>query len=466
MFTIEDLTELHPDRLWLSFSEEQRETAWQYSRLFSHAYSQWNGYLNRLAINAVIPGLQEELDLNPTIWQPNLLPSFWENVNGTRLLINDNYSVVIIPSETVDTEEFRVPQEWVDIPSWVANYYLAVQVYPEAGYLQVWGYATHQQLKNQAVYDEFERVYVLPKADIIDDLNVMVVAQELCETEIAFVSPLPPLYQNQAERWLEQLSSNTLENPRLAMPFYQWAALIANDKWREELYQRRCDRLSTQIRQSFNYLSQWLADLALPEWQDFRGLWRPRQMEYRGETVDFRGETNRERVASLVDVILGKNSEELWKTSAQSLRYTTPGNPRVIEALVNLLAKTTEEETRWAAAETLWLLDPENPAAGIRKLKDLGMEITGELLSLMVAVLPKRENRLAVFLRLYAMGEREFLSPGVQLRVWDEMGTLFDSATARERDNYIQIKLSGNLGEWLNVEVKWGENSIMEGFLI
>lgn len=135
----------------------------------------------------------------------------------------------------------------------------------------------------------------------------------------------------------------------------------------------------------------------------------------------------------MVDVILGKNSEELWKTSAQSLRYTTPGNPRVIEALVNLLAKTTEEETRWAAAETLWLLDPENPAAGIRKLKDLGMEITGELLSLMVAVLPKSENRLAIFLRLYAMGEREFLSPGVQLRVWDEMGTLFDSATARER---------------------------------
>lgn len=172
---------------------------------------------------------------------------------------------------------------------------------------------THQQLKNQAVYDEFERVYVLPKADIIDDLNVMVVAQELCETEIAFVSPLPPLYQNQAERWLEQLSSNTLENPRLAMPFYQWAALIANDKLREELYQRRCGRLSKQIRQSFNYLSQWLADLALPEWQDFRGLWRPRQMEYRGEKVDFRGETNRERVASLVDVILGKNSEELWK---------------------------------------------------------------------------------------------------------------------------------------------------------
>lgn len=105
----------------------------------------------------------------------------------------------------------------------------------------------------------------------------------------------------------------------------------------------------------------------------------------------------------------------------------------MIEALVNLLAKTTEEETRWAAAETLWLLDPENPAAGIRKLKDLGMEITGELLSLMVAVLPKSENRLAIFLRLYAMGEREFLSPGVQLRVWDEMGTLFDSATARER---------------------------------
>lgn len=465
MFTIEELTDLYPHHIWLELSEKQREIAWQYSRLFSHPYSRWNAYLNRLAVNVVVPGLRGELDLNATIWKENLLASFWEAVNGTRLLIDD-YSAVIIPGETVDTEEFRVPREWVDIPGWTANYYLAVQVYPEAGYLHLWGYATHEQLKNKAIYDDFDRVYVLPKRDVIDDLNVMIVSQELCEPEMGFVPPLPELSQNEAEQLLESLSSNSLENPRLAIPFSRWAALIERDEWRRELYQRRCHRLSTQVRQGFTHLSRWLEDGALPEWQDFMGLFRPRKIGYRGRSVGFRREIDRERVAHWVDTILANHSEELWKTSAQSLKYSTPGDANVIEALVNLLRKTTDEETRWTAAETLWNLDPENPAGGIRKIKDLGMEIAGEVLGLMAAVLPKDKNKLAVFLRLYAMGDREFLSPGVELRVWDEMGTLFESATARETDNYIQIKLIGNIGEWLNVEVKWGENSIMEGFMI
>lgn len=462
MFTVQDLISLHPNQIWLEFTDQERETAWQNSRCFSHPFSQWNAYLNQLVLNTVISGLQQELDLNPVIWKSDALGTFWEIVNGTKLLI-ENRSLVIIPSETLDTEEFRVPQEWVDIPSWKANYYLAVQVYPDNGYLHLWGYTTHEQLKNQGVYDELERVYVMPKSDMIDDFSVLMVAQDLCEEETAFVPILPKLTVTQTQQLLEQLSLKTIENPRLAVPFVQWAALIENDEYRQHLYQRRCYPILTQIQQSISHLSQWLEALIIPEWQTFRRMFRQPGMDFRG---DSRTEISPEQVRHWVEILQGNSGEGMWKVAAQNLRDVTPGNQQVIAALVEVLGKTTNDETRWTVAETLWTLDPENPAGGVRKIKDLGMEINGVSVALMVAVLPKQDNRLAVFIRLYPMGNQLFLPPQIQLRVLEETGEVFLTAEAREQDNFIQLKLGGSRGERFNVEVKLGENQITEGFII
>ncbi|CAD5989355.1 hypothetical protein PCC9214_05548 [Planktothrix tepida] len=465
MFTVQDLIGLHPNQIWLEFTDKQRETAWQNSRSFSHPFSQWNAYLNQLVLNTIIPGLQQELDLNPVIWKSDSLATFWEILNGTKLLI-ENRSLVIIPSETLDTEEFRVPQEWVDIPSWKANYYLAVQVYPDNGYLHLWGYTTHEQLKNQGVYDELERVYVLPKADMIDDLSVLMVAQDLCEEETVFVPILPNLTAIQTQQLLEQLSLKTIEIPRLAVPFVQWAALIENDDVREQLYQRRCSPIITQIQQTISHLSQWLEGFIASEWQDMAIFLQQNRMAFRGVFRTVRTEIDPEQVRQWVEILQGNSGEGRWKIAAQNLRDVTPGNQQVIAALVEVLGKTTDDETRWTVAETLWTLDPENPVSRIRKVKDLGMEINGESVALMVAVLPKQDNRLAVFIRLYPMGNQLFLPPQIQLRVLEETGEIFLSAEAREQDNFIQLKLGGSRGERFNVEVKFGENQITEGFII
>jgi len=37
-----------------------------------------------------------------------------------------------------DLTKRMVPQEWVDIPEWAADYYLAVQVNPDSGWLRIW----------------------------------------------------------------------------------------------------------------------------------------------------------------------------------------------------------------------------------------------------------------------------------------------------------------------------------------
>ncbi|TAG39467.1 MAG: DUF1822 family protein, partial [Oscillatoriales cyanobacterium] len=51
----------------------------------------------------------------------------WEVVNGTAFQIGET-RLILIPSDETELEEFCVPQEWVDIPNWSADYYLPVQV--------------------------------------------------------------------------------------------------------------------------------------------------------------------------------------------------------------------------------------------------------------------------------------------------------------------------------------------------
>ena len=73
--------------------------------------------------------------------------NLWEFVTGFALNLGKS-RLVIIPSETIDTDEFSVPQEWVDIPELAADYYLAVQVNFEDRWLRVWGFSYPSQTEN------------------------------------------------------------------------------------------------------------------------------------------------------------------------------------------------------------------------------------------------------------------------------------------------------------------------------
>jgi hypothetical protein len=81
-----------------------------------------------------------------------MAPALWEMVNGSIVTVG-KMRIALIPTEAVDRSELAVPQEWVDIPSWAADYYLGVQIDPDCRELTIYGFTTHQQLKNQATYD-------------------------------------------------------------------------------------------------------------------------------------------------------------------------------------------------------------------------------------------------------------------------------------------------------------------------
>ncbi|MDB9376558.1 DUF1822 family protein, partial [Nodularia sphaerocarpa] len=201
----------------------------------------YQAYINQLCLGAVLPWLQEDFTPQAKVWpDAAALSSFWELVNGTAITV-DATRFILVPSENIDSSELRVPQEWVDLPSWAGDYYLGVQVEPDEGYVRVWGYCTHEKLKTKGNYYPGDRTYALDGDDIITDISVLMLAQDFCPDEVKRTATvdLPILPQTQAENLINRLGNPEIITPRLAVPFPLWGGLIAHGGWRQRLYEQR-----------------------------------------------------------------------------------------------------------------------------------------------------------------------------------------------------------------------------------
>ncbi|MEH2196001.1 MAG: DUF1822 family protein [Nostoc sp.] len=211
------------------------------SQAFSNANSRYQAYINQLCLSAILLWLQEDWTPQTKVWPTTTaLPSFWELVNGIALSLEAT-RLILIPSEAIDWSELRVPQEWVDIPSWAGDYYLAVQVEPDEGYVRVWGYCNHEKLKTQGSYDASDRTYCLDAADIINDISVLAVARQLCPEEPtrSVIEEIPSLSPQQAQNLIARLGNPEILTPRQEIPFQLWGGLIQHGGWRKNLYQQR-----------------------------------------------------------------------------------------------------------------------------------------------------------------------------------------------------------------------------------
>lgn len=260
-----------PTELWLEISPLLQSDAWQ-ETAYSSAASRWNGYLNQVCLESVLAWIQTEQTPNATAWTTDRMARFavWEVVNGSMVIV-DNRRFALIPTEAVDDGELTVPQEWVDIPGWIADYYLAVQAEIESGgqgaWLRVWGYATHQELKTLGRYDSDDRTYCLDATDLTQDWSALWVTLQFCPTVQTQVSvpPLSELSSTQAENLIQRLA--TQPSPRLAVPFAQWGALIQQPNWQRQLYQQRTQANALSVN-----LSQWLQQQVTTGWQLLENL--------------------------------------------------------------------------------------------------------------------------------------------------------------------------------------------------
>ncbi|KAF3886953.1 MULTISPECIES: DUF1822 family protein [Nostocales] len=230
-----------PTHLILEVPENVQNQIWQENTSFSNQTSRYQAYINQICLFAVLAWLQEDLAPHAKPWLGSAaLPSFWEFVSGTAIAINET-RLILVPSEEMDMSELRIAQEWVDIPSWAGDYYLAVQVEPEDEYVKVWGYCTHEQLKRKGSYDASDRTYSLEATEIVEDISTLAVAYQLCPQEVtrSTIQPLPTLSQEQAQNLISRLATSEIVSPRMEIPFQLWGGLMEHGGWRKSLYHRR-----------------------------------------------------------------------------------------------------------------------------------------------------------------------------------------------------------------------------------
>jgi hypothetical protein len=138
----------------------------------------------------------------------------------------------------------------------------------------------------------------------------------------------------------------------------------------------------------------------------------------------------------------------------------------VLDSELNL--REPELETAFRSAESTVFDSEISAPGGIKRAKliDLGMQLAGYTVALIVELTPQSHNRRHILLQVHPTGNQIYLPPLLQLTVLDEFGLVFLEAQARSADNYIQLQFSGLPGEQFSVKVALGEASITEDFVI
>lgn len=108
------------------------------------------------------------------------------------------------------------------------------------------------------------------------------------------------------------------------------------------------------------------------------------------------------------------------------------------------------------------------PAIAISRAKtiDLGLQLDQSVRVALVIHLSQAVDRVDIILQVRPTGEFPYLLDGLTLTVLDDADNTFTSATSTDIDNYIQLRLSGQLGEVFGVRVSMGEAAFEERFII
>jgi hypothetical protein len=233
-----------PTDLWLAISPQDHAQSWQSAELAHNPRESWQRYLNHISLVTVLPWLQAETTAPATPWQDAAaICQDW--LPGVAIALAPSSPqakrLVLLPSHTLDTSELCIPQEWVDLPEWAGDYFWAIQVDPDELDLRVWGYASHQQVKQHSHYDPQERLYRLDAHHLVPDLSAFWVLRQLQPQEPtqAAISPVPALSGSQAQALIAQLIEANPIALRQRLPFEQWAALLKNPNLCQQLAQQR-----------------------------------------------------------------------------------------------------------------------------------------------------------------------------------------------------------------------------------
>ncbi len=395
-----------PKEWWLELSPQTQAIAAAQSQPLSTPANRRRAYLNALGLNAVLTWIREEATDARSL-PPMQLPTVWEMVNGTVIQLG-TIRLVLIPTENIDNAALEVPQEWVDHPDWAGDYFLAVQVKPESGWVRIWGYTTHQDLKSIGHYDATDRTYNLDAEHLTQDLNAFWLTTQFCATEQTqlAIAPLPELPTIQAEQLIQRLGDPTIVFPRLAIPFSLWAALLSRDEWLQALYERRCGLESRRVGINIVKLSEWLQG-------QFQSAW---------QAVD--------------TILLPTQLATAWRSTTRNLDDLTEDDAEYLITRVKVL-------------------DVGQPSPSGNPTRA----------ALLIGMTPIDETQMSLGLHIYPLGEPVTALQDIQVRLLDGDGTEVGQASAAMTET-IQFQFSGHIGESFSVAITIDDRTLTEAFEI
>lgn len=412
--TVQHLKDIHSNQLFLEFSPEDITKIWKLEQKYTNDVAKWNAYLNHLCLQTFVRWLEDEeyiSEMPLTFPNATSLSNIWEFVNGTAITIG-NTKMVLIPSEIIDTEEFSIPGEWVDIPEWKADYYLAVQVDLEENWMRIWGYASHRTVKQQGNYNDFQRVYVLQPEYLVEDIDLIWVANQLNLSQQVSVKPLPQLSISIMQELIKKLNQPASYSPRLDLDvsFPEWCSLIKNDDYREELYQQRL-------------VNSGLVVVSNAQANQFN----PRRINLNNWLIRDFGETISQGWYD-VKYFLSLNSQ-FPKLAFRSRR--TVNKEEIVQA----------------------------------KLINLGVELGDKSVILLIALTPKDDDLVQVIAQVHPTRNDKYLPHALKLKLLTELGESLDEVESRIKDNYIQTNYFDIVSDTnFSIQVSLGNITFTEDF--
>ncbi len=259
------------------------------------------------------------------------------------------------------------------------------------------------------------------------------------------------VFHAQQEAWSNLLNLNQAEG-------IKFAERILNEALEVE-------QLAKVTQKPQVFLGKWLQNSFEADWKIFLPT---SQLALATRGIDIHQVSSLDEITVLLAQMLTLKDEYQRRRVIRRLSEIAVGNSDVIQALVNLIHKTQDDETLWAAVESLWQIDPGNTNVGAKRMKliDLGMQVAGEAVALAAAVVPTGIRQVGVLLQVYPTGSEIYLPPGLKLILLDESGKIFWEVTARVADVYLQLKLRGKPGEKFSARVSLAEAAITEDFVI
>jgi Protein of unknown function (DUF1822) len=412
---------------------------------------------NNLCQAALIKYLQSILGLDVYPDHPSNIKSAQINllVDGFVLSIA-GVRVVFIPSEDADNSSFDLPQEWIDLSNWVADYYVPIQMNEDDQYLHLWGFVTHRQVKEAGEFDRIFRTYTVNSQDLNDDLDNLWLRCELQASGEIVTNQIKHLTTPQLSAQVAQdiinlfLQHQSIFSPRLEFSFEQWGGILNQPEWLEK-YLNYIDSAEPLKNKVFTKLSDWLdlnTTTIYQEWKSITDFFAAPRLQ-----IGMRSANKSQKVP---EFMISPQNDLIYR-----------GKDRSINDLITVIKNTTNQQERWDAIECLWKLDPDHQSLPIYKLLDLGLFFQGEQLSLLVSVISTSANQLGILIRLSPNQENVNLPHGIQLSRLDETGKISRQVITQDNQyQYIQLIFDADLGDMFSICVTLKDNQLIKHFQV